>query len=40
MMQLVASATMEEAIDNLMPIVMPIITVIGIAIGVALFYLC
>lgn len=34
MIQLVASATMEEAIDNLMPIVMPIITVIGIAIGV------
>lgn len=36
MMQLVASATMEEAIDNLMPIVMPIITVIGIAIGVGI----
>lgn len=34
MMQLVASATMEEAIDKLMPFIMPIITVIGIAIGV------
>ena len=36
MIQLFASATMEEAIDNLMPIVMPIITVIGIAIGVGI----
>lgn len=36
MIQLFASATMQEAIDNLMPIVMPIITVIGIAIGVGI----
>lgn len=36
MIQLFASATVEEAIDNLMPIVMPIITVIGIAIGVGI----
>lgn len=36
MIQLFASATVEEAIDNLMPIAMPIITVIGIAIGVGI----
>lgn len=36
MIQLFASATVEEAIDNLMSIVMPIITVIGIAIGVGI----
>lgn len=36
MIQLFASATVEEAIDNRMPIVMPIITVIGIAIGVGI----
>lgn len=36
MIQLFASATVEEAIDNLMPIVMSIITVIGIAIGVGI----
>lgn len=36
MIQLFASATVEEAIDNLMSIVMPIITVIGIMIGVGI----
>lgn len=36
MIQVFASATVEEAIDNLMPIVMPIITVIGIATGVGI----
>lgn len=40
MIQLFASATVEEAIDNLMPIVMPIvmpiITVIRIMIGVGI----
>lgn len=36
MIQLFASATVQEAIDNLMPIVMPIITVIGIMIGVGI----
>lgn len=36
MIQLFASATVEEAIDNLMPIVMPIITAIGIMIGVGI----
>ena len=35
MIQLFASATVEEAIDKLMPFIMPIITVIGIALGVA-----
>lgn len=41
MIQVFASATVEEAIDKLMPLIMPIITVIGIAIGVgiALFML-
>ena len=34
MIQLFASATVEEAIDKLMPLIMLIVTVIGIALGV------
>ena len=41
MIQLVASATMEEAIDKLMPFIMPIWYAIqvGVFVGIALFIL-